>query len=77
MANLTITIDNEILRRARLRALEQHTSVNALLRDYLDAFAAAGATWDQATDEILRLSSQARSGRGNRRWTRDDLHERR
>ena len=77
MANLTITIDNEILRRARLRALEQHTSVNALLRDYLDAFAAAGATWDQATEEILRLSSQARSGRGNRRWTRDDLHERR
>jgi hypothetical protein len=49
MANLTITIDNEILRRARLRALEQ----------------------------ILRLSSQAVSGRGNRRWTRDDLHERR
>jgi hypothetical protein len=77
MANLTITIDDEILRRARLRALEQHTSVNALLRDYLDAFAAAGATWGQATDEILRLSSQASGGRSNRRWTRDELHERR
>jgi len=51
--------------------------VNRLLRDYLDAFAAAGATWDQATDEILRLSSEARSGRGGRRWTRDELHERR
>jgi hypothetical protein len=76
MANLTIKIDNEILRRARLRALEQNTSVNALLRDYLDAFAAAGATWDQATDEILRLSSHAERARGNRRWTRDDLHER-
>ena len=77
MANLTITIDDEVLHRARLRAMEQHTSVNALLRDYLDAFAAAGATWDQATDAILRLSSQARSGRGDRRWTRDELHERR
>lgn len=77
MANLTITIDDETLHRARLRALEQHTSVNALLRDYLDAFAAAGATWDQATDAILRLSSEARSGRGDRRWTRDELHERR
>ncbi|HEV3072915.1 MAG TPA: hypothetical protein VHB47_00750 [Thermoanaerobaculia bacterium] len=77
MANLTITIDDEILHRARLRALEQHTSVNALLRDYLDAFAAAGATWHQATDEILRLSSEASSGRGDRRWTRDELHERR
>jgi hypothetical protein len=77
VANLTITIDDEILRRARLRALEQNTSVNALLRGYLDAFAASGATWDQATDAILRLSSQARSGRGDRRWTRDELHERR
>jgi hypothetical protein len=77
MAKLTITIDDEILRRARLRALELHTSVNALLCDYLDAFAAAGTTWGQATDEILRLSSQARSGRGDRWWTRDELHERR
>lgn len=44
MANLTITLDDELLRRARMRALEQDTSVNALLRDYLEAFAATGAT---------------------------------
>jgi hypothetical protein len=76
MANLTITLDDEILRRARLRALEQDTSVNTILRDYLVAFAAVGSIWEQATDEILRLSSQSRSGRGERRWTRDELHER-
>jgi len=76
MANLTITIDDEILRRARVRATEQETSVNGLLRDYLTAFAAAGSTWDQATDAILRLSAQSRSSRGDRRWTRDELHER-
>jgi predicted nucleic acid-binding protein len=39
MANLTITVDEELLRRARIRALEQGTSVNALLREYLSAFA--------------------------------------
>jgi hypothetical protein len=76
MANLTITLDDEILRRARLRALEQATSVNTVLRDYLVAYAAVGSTWDQAADEILRLSSQSRSGRGESRWTRDELHER-
>ena len=76
MANLTITIDDEILRRARVRATEQETSVNGLLRDYLTAFAAVGHTWDQATDEILRLSAQSRSSRGDQRWTRDELHER-
>jgi hypothetical protein len=76
MANLTITLDDEILHRARLRALEQETSVNSLLREYLEAYAAAGTVWDQATDAILRLSERAQSGRGGRRWTRDELHER-
>lgn len=76
MANLTITLDDEVLRRARLRALEQDVSVNALLREYLEAYAATGTTWNQATDEILRLSTRSRSGRGDRSWTRDELHER-
>jgi hypothetical protein len=76
MANLTITVDDEILRRARMRALEQGTSVNSLLRGYLESFAAASASWQRATEEILRLSTQAESARGDRRWTRDELHDR-
>lgn len=39
MANLTRSVDDELLRRARMRALELHTSVNALVRDYLESFA--------------------------------------
>ena len=76
MANLTITIEDEVLRRARMRALEQDTSVNSLLRDYLEAYSAVGSTWEQATEAILRLSAESRSGRGDRTWTRDELHER-
>jgi len=76
MANLTITIEDEILRRARLRALEQGTSLNALLENYLEAYAAMGSTLEQATEAILRLSTDSKSGRGDRSWTRDELHER-
>jgi hypothetical protein len=76
MANLTISIDDEVLRRARVRAIEQDTSVNSILRDYLEAYAAAGRTWERAADAILQISRQARSGRGKARWTRDELHER-
>jgi plasmid stability protein len=76
MANLTITIDDEVLRRARMRAVEQDTSVNGVVREYLEAYAAAGQTWEQVAAVILRLSEQARSGRGEARWTRDELHER-
>ncbi|HXT19884.1 MAG TPA: DUF6364 family protein [Thermoanaerobaculia bacterium] len=75
MTNLTITVDEEVLKRARIRALEQGTSVNALLRDYLDALA-GGDPRTAATQSLLDSSRKARSRRGAARWTRDELHER-
>lgn len=77
MANLTITLDDEILKRARIRALEQGTSVNALLRAYLEAYAGAGIGQTAAARFAAR-ARQARSGSGapGRSWTRDDLYDR-
>lgn len=76
MANLTITVNDDLLKRARLRALEQGTSVNAVLREYLETFAGARGLREQAVRDLLRLSGSARSRRGRRRWTREELHER-
>jgi plasmid stability protein len=77
MTNLTVSIDEGLLKRARIRALEQDTSVNALIRDYLEDLA------DQAKPQdgiraILALARRSRSGSGpvGRTWTRDELHER-
>lgn len=77
MANLTITVDDEILRRARIRALEQGTSVNRLLSEYLARYADVEAS-RAAVDRFLRLSADApgASGPGGRTWTRDEAHER-
>ena len=76
MANLTITVDDEVLKRARLRATEQGTSVNAVVRDYLEEYAGTRSAQEQALAKLLALSEQTRSKRGRRKWTRDDLHER-
>ena len=76
MANLTIAVDDEVLRRARIRALEQGSSVNAILRSYLEAFSAAQDTRAQAVETLLDLAARSTSGRGSGRWTRDELHER-
>jgi len=76
MANLTITVPEEILKSARRRALEQGTSVNALLRDYLRQFTGAQPTQAKAAERVLELSKKARAGRGNAKWTREDLHRR-
>lgn len=77
MANLTLTIEDEVLRRARLRALERGTSVNALVREYLEAFSGVG-TGQEAVQSFVRLAKRAKasSGGSDRRWTRDELHDR-
>jgi hypothetical protein len=76
MANLTITVNDTVLKKARLRAVEQGTSVNAVLREYLESYAGARTSQESAVANLLRLSAAARSARGRKRWTRDELHER-
>ena len=75
-SNLTITVDDEALRRARMRALAQGTSVNALLSDYLEAYAGVRSEHAEAVRTLLQLSRSASSGRGDAAWTREGLHER-
>ena len=76
MANLTITVDDAVLRQARIRALAQGKSVNAILGDYLRSYADLRASQEDATRTLIRLSRRSKSARGGRRWTRDELHER-
>ncbi len=75
MTNLTLAIDEDLLRRARIRALQRGTSVNAVLREFLEEFVQGRPSRDRAIDDLLALSARARSRRGRRRWTRDELHE--
>jgi plasmid stability protein len=75
VANLTIAIDDDVLRRARVRAAEQGTSVNAVLREQLISFADPAAG-DRAADGFLSLAQEraGRSAGGRRSWTREELH---
>ena len=67
MANLTVTVNEGVLRRARIKALEQGTSVNKVVSDYLERYAGLGAT-QQALAEFLELAERAHatSGAGGR-----------
>jgi plasmid stability protein len=77
VANLTLNIDAEVLRAARIRALEQGTSVNAIVRDYLVAFAATEPVRESiATVVALARTAASGSGAKGRSWSREDLHDR-
>ena len=77
MANLTITVDEETVKRARIRALEEGTSVNALLRDYLEDYAGARRERREAwrkIQEIARSSGFSSGGEGLPK--REELYDR-
>ncbi len=79
MTNLTITVDEGTLKRARMRALEEDTSVNAVLREYLEEYAGVRRERREAARRILESSRESTSGSGpgGRTWTRDDIYEER
>lgn len=75
MANLTLSIDDELLRRARIRALENGTSVNAAVRQFLADYAGADRT-RQAIRGFLEVASHSGAGSDSpgRTWSRDELY---
>ncbi len=79
MANLTISVDEEVLKRARIRALEENSSVNAVLARYLEEYARTDELRrrrEEALKSLLELADRCQVGRGDKTWTRDELHER-
>lgn len=77
MANLTITVDEETVKRARIRALEEGTSVNALLRDYLEDYAGVRRERMEAGLRLLELSRASKAGSGGKGLPkREELYDR-
>lgn len=77
MANLTVTVDEQVLKRARIKALERGTSVNAMVSDYLARVAGMGGT-ERALADFLEIAQDAHASSGpeGRTWKREDLYDR-
>ncbi len=78
MANLTLTIEDETLKRARIKALVHGTSVNALVRAYLGEYTGVGQE-ESGILAFLAFTEQHPAGQegSGRTWTREELYEER
>lgn len=79
MANLTISVDDETLKQARIRALRENTTVNAVLGKYLAEYAQHDKIKQrrqEALKSLLLLAEQCQCERAGSTWSRDDLYER-
>ena len=74
--NLTITVDADVLRKARVRALQDDTSVNAFVRGCLEDYADAGDRAARAVAEVKRLMGAAELHWGSSTWSREELYGR-
>lgn len=74
--NLTLSVNDEVVLKARKRAEQLGTSVNQLVRDYLEEL--AGKT-DPARDaeEFERLSKISQGDSKGWKFDREEAHERR
>ena len=91
MSNLTISVDDELIKRARVRAIQQGTSVSARIREFLQEYVneSDDLMKKQRADAAARLmqtigaaTAQTRPGAGaavpggkKRRTLREDLYE--
>lgn len=74
--NLTLALDENLLRTARKAAIDRNTSVNEMVREFLTRLVRETDPQQAAlarTEETFRTS---RVKLGRRTWTRDDLHPR-
>ena len=71
--NLTLSIDEQLVARARKKAEALGKSLNQMIRDYLQTVA-GGDDAERSIEEFKRLSGQGDS-RGWR-FNRDEIHER-
>jgi hypothetical protein len=71
--NVTLSIDDQLVSRARKKAEAMGKSLNQLIRDYLQSVA-GGDNPERSIEEFKRLSGHGHS-RGWR-FNRDEIHER-
>lgn len=76
MRNITVTLDDETYRKARMKAAEQNTSVSALVKGFLVEVAAGESETERLKREERVLRERITAFRAADRLRRDDVHGR-
>ena len=73
--NVTLSIDDRLVERARRLAASEGTSLNQMIRHLLEEATAASST-EVLLDELEALWADDAGDSGGRRWRREDLYDR-
>ena len=76
MKNLTVSLDDETYRQARICAAEAGTSVSAMVRSFLNGLGSAEPESERLKREEADLRARITGFRAADRLGRDEVHER-
>lgn len=76
MKNITVAVDDEIYRSARIRAAEQGTSVSALVADYLASISQDEAEFNRLAHQQNQIVNEIERFSAGERLSRDETHSR-
>jgi len=74
--NITLSVDASVLKEIRRIAVERETTVNGLVRDYLQGLAGEKKKRAKARRDLLKLLPKMKARVGHIHWTREELHAR-
>lgn len=73
--NLTLELDDEVIRKAKVVAAKRGTSVSRLAAMQLEDLIEDDFRYEEARERALKALANAKA-RGGRNWRREDLHQR-
>jgi plasmid stability protein len=76
MKNITVSLDDETYRRARIIAAQQETSVSALVRRFLNELGSEETETERLKRQERALREQITDFRASDRLSRDKVHDR-
>lgn len=78
MSNITMSLDDELVKKARKIAMDKDTSITGLIRKYLQELVEQEELSNTtAAAELESLFRQSKAVVGRKTWSRDELHDRR
>ena len=76
MKNITVTLDDETYRKARVRAAELDTSVSAIVRKYLTEFAESESRFERLKKQEEALLAKIEKFTAEDLLPREAIHDR-
>ena len=77
--NITLSLDEKLVKEVRKIAVERDTTLTGLVREYLQKLAAENAKGDRQKRQLEALERNFKTIKlniGNRTWKREDLYDR-